>query len=61
MAALLLFILFIYLTYAGYKSGIKRDKRFREGSKFVMNKKVAITWVVAAITLYVAAFFLNHS
>lgn len=61
MLVLALFALFLYLMYAGYKAGVKRDKRFREGSKFVMNKRVLTIWVLAAITFFVAAFFLNHS
>jgi len=61
MLALLFFTCSIYLMYAGYKSGVKRDKRFREGSKFVMNKRVVFTWVFAAITFFAAAFFLNYS
>ena len=61
MLVLVLFALFIYLMYAGYKAGVKRDKRFREGSKFVMNKRALTIWVLAVITFFVAAFFLNHS
>jgi len=60
MLVLALFALSLYLMFAGYKAGVKRDKRFREGSKFVMNQKVMVIWVFAAITFSVAAFFLNH-